>query len=182
MTQAMVIAEKAEERKVLFMRLYQQAFPLVAKFVRERGGSFEEAKDVFQDALVIYYEKLATSNIVLQYSEASYIFGITKHLWGKKHKQHLQQLALDDSLAAIIADEEAATIAPNKLLDLLHSSGRKCMELLRAFYYDKLPMNKLAGLFGFSSERSATVQKYKCLEKVRDLVKEKSLTYEDFLA
>jgi DNA-directed RNA polymerase specialized sigma24 family protein len=102
MTQAMVIAEKAEERKVLFMRLYQQAFPLVAKFVRERGGSFEEAKDVFQDALVIYYEKLATSNIVLQYSEASYIFGITKHLWGKKHKQHLQQLVKE--LRAVRAD------------------------------------------------------------------------------
>jgi len=53
--------------------------------------------------------------------------------------------------------------------------------LLRAFYYDKLSMSKIANRFGFSSERSATVQKYKCLEKVRDLVKEKSLSYEDFL-
>jgi hypothetical protein len=55
------------------------------------------------------------------------------------------------------------------------------MELLQAFYYDKLPMNTIAGLFGFGGERSATVQKYKCLEKVRDIVKDKSLTYEDFL-
>jgi predicted DNA-binding protein YlxM (UPF0122 family) len=55
------------------------------------------------------------------------------------------------------------------------------MELLRAFYYDKLSMRKIAGQFDFNSERSATVQKYKCLEKVRDIVKEKSLTYEDFL-
>ena len=179
MTQPIEIEEHVAERKAIFMHLYQQAFPLVAKFVRDRGGSFEEAKDVFQDALVIYYEKLTTSDVVLQYSERSYIFGIAKHLWAKKNKQH-HHIALDDSLAGM-AMEETGTSAPEKLLDLLHHSGQRCMELLRAFYYDKLSMSKIANRFGFSSERSATVQKYKCLEKVRDLVKEISLTYEDFL-
>jgi hypothetical protein len=42
-------------------------------------------------------------------------------------------------------------------------------------------MVKVAQLFGFSGERSATVQKYKCIEKVRETVKQKALTYEDFL-
>ncbi len=56
MTQMMEIEDVAAERKLLLMQLYQQAFPLVAKFVRNRNGSFEEAKDIFQDALVIYYE------------------------------------------------------------------------------------------------------------------------------
>jgi len=181
MMQAMVIEDRATERKVLFKHLYQQAFPLVAKYVRDRGGSFDAAKDIFQDALVIYYEKLATSGVTLQYSERSYILGIVKHLWAKKNKWHSHHIELDDSLAGI-AMEETGTSAPEKLLDLLHHSGQRCMELLQAFYYDKLSMSKIAGLFGFSSERSATVQKYKCLEKVRDIVKEKSLTHEDFLA
>lgn len=180
MTQSIMTEDIAAERKVLFMHLYQQAFPLVAKFVRDRGGSFEEAKDIFQDALVIYYEKLATSEVVLQYSERSYIFGIAKHLWAKRNKQPNHHIALDDSLAGM-AVEEPGTSATEKLFNLLHHSGQRCMELLRAFYYDKLSMSKIANQFGFSSERSATVQKYKCLEKVRDLVKEKSLTYEDFL-
>jgi len=179
MTQTMAIPDIAEERKVLFMQLYKQAFPLVAKFISERGGSFDEAKDIFQDALVIYYEKLVTANVLLQYSERSYILGIAKHLWAKKNKQNSQQIPLDDSLAGI-AMEETGISAPEKLLDLLHHSGKRCMDLLRAFYYDKLSMSGIARRFGFSSERSATVQKYKCLEKVRDLVKEKSLSYEDF--
>jgi DNA-directed RNA polymerase specialized sigma24 family protein len=181
MMQEMVIEDRATERKVLFMHLYQQAFPLVAKYVRNKGGSFEEAKDIFQDALVLYYEKLVTSNVTLQYSERSYILGIAKHLWAKKNKEHNNHLALDDSLTGI-AMENTDTTASDKLLDLLQHSGRRCMELLRAFYYDKLSMTKLSKQFGFGSERSATVQKYKCLEKVRDIVKEKSLSYEDFLA
>jgi DNA-directed RNA polymerase specialized sigma24 family protein len=181
MTQTMEIEDVAIERKTLFIQLYQQAFPLVAKYVREMGGSFEEAKDIFQDALVIYYEKIAAAGVQLQYSERSYILGIAKHCWAKKNKLNNRYTALPDSLDGIAQEPGNTTTATNKLLDLLQASGKKCMELLRAFYYDKLPMHKMAALFGFSSERSATVQKYKCLEKVRDIVKDKSLTYEDFL-
>lgn len=181
MTQTMEIEDIAAERKVLFMQLYQQAFPLVAKYVRDMGGSFEEAKDVFQDALVIYYEKIATTHLELQYSEKAYLLGIARHCWTKKNKLNNRYTSLPNSLDGIAMEESPGSTATNKLLDLLHASGKKCMELLQAFYYDKLPMNKVAGLFGFSTERSATVQKYKCLEKVRDLVKDKSLTYEDFL-
>jgi DNA-directed RNA polymerase specialized sigma24 family protein len=177
----MELEDVAAERKVLFMQLYQQAFPLVAKYVHTMGGSFEEARDVFQDALVIYYEKLATSGVTLKYSERSYILGIAKHCWSKKNKGNNRYTSLPDSLQGIAMEETAGASSAEKLLELLHTSGQKCMELLRAFYYDKLPMHKLASLFGFSSERSATVQKYKCLEKVRDIVKDKSLTYEDFL-
>ncbi len=54
------------------------------------------------------------------------------------------------------------------------------MDMLQAFYYDKLNMREIAERFNLSGERSATVQKHKCLEKVREKVKEKSMTYEDF--
>jgi len=68
-----------------------------------------------------------------------------------------------------------------KLLYYLETAGQKCMKILKAFYYDNLPVNKIAELFGYSGVRSATVQKYKCMEKVRETIKEKSLAYEDFV-
>jgi len=54
------------------------------------------------------------------------------------------------------------------------------MDLLQAFYYFKTPMREIAEEFGYRSERSATVQKYKCLEKVRDTVK--NSTHAEILA
>ncbi len=55
------------------------------------------------------------------------------------------------------------------------------MELLKAFYYDDVPLKDLADSFGYSGVRSVTVQKHKCLEKVRESVKQKSLVYDDFM-
>jgi DNA-directed RNA polymerase specialized sigma24 family protein len=143
------------------------------------GGTFDEAKDIFQDALVTWYEKSASDGFMLRSDEKAYLFGISKNLWLKKHKHNGQYVPLDGFDAE---GEEPAALSDNKILSFLQTAGKKCMDLLRSFYYDELPLNDIAETYGFSGVRSATVQKYKCLEKVRGTVKEKSLTYEDFLA
>ncbi|HTF06071.1 MAG TPA: hypothetical protein VK826_18705, partial [Bacteroidia bacterium] len=65
----------------LFAELYERAFPAVALFVRKMNGSFEEAKDIFHDALVIFYEKQQEKTFVLRTSPEAYLMGIAKHLW-----------------------------------------------------------------------------------------------------
>ncbi len=170
----------AAEREQRFMALYKKAFPAVANYVSKMGGSFDEAKDIFQDALVIYYEKTVSGSIILQTNEQAYLLGIAKHLWAKRFRESIQHTALDTELNDLI-DDETMQPSPVKLLHYLETAGQKCMEILKAFYYDNLPVNKIANLFGYSGVRSATVQKYKCMEKVRETIKEQSLAYEDFI-
>jgi len=170
------------KREQLFISLYKIAFPAVAKYVDKMGGSFDEAKDIFQDALVIYYEKGVGSAIELHTNEQAYLLGIAKHLWSKRFRESIQQVPIGaySDVAGFIEDEDREP-SPAKLMHYLETAGQRCMELLRAFYYDKLPVNTIAGLFGYSGVHSASVQKYKCIEKVREIVKEKSLAYEDFI-
>jgi DNA-directed RNA polymerase specialized sigma24 family protein len=168
----------AEEREKLFVSLYKNAFPTVARYVGKMGGTFDEAKDIFQDALVVYYEKSVECSFGLKTNEKAYLLGIAKHLWLKHHRYNSKLAPLND---LDIANEETAQASDKKILDFLQTAGKKCMDLLRSFYYDGLQLADAAELFGFSGVRSATVQKYKCLEKVRETVKQKALTYEDFL-
>ena len=168
----------AEEREKLLITLYKSSFPTVAGYVSKMGGSFDEAKDIFQDALVIYYEKSVSGSLSIQSNEKAYLVGISKHLWFRKHHAGNKQVPLDGLDMRI---EEEAQPSDSRLLNFLQTAGQKCMELLRSFYYDEIPLAEVAEQFGFSGVRSATVQKYKCLEKVRETVKKRSLTYEDFL-
>jgi len=170
------------EREQLFMTLYKKAFPAVAKYVNKMGGSFDEAKDVFQDALVIYYEKLVANSILLQTNEQAYLLGIAKHLWARKFREDMHCTPLDTNLEDEgFVEQDDMQPSAGKLMHYLETAGQKCMEILKAFYYDNLSVNQIAGLFGYSGVRSATVQKYKCMEKVRETIKEKSLAYEDFV-
>lgn len=167
------------QREQFFISLYKKAFPKVAGYVGKMGGSFDEAKDIFQDALVIYYEKLTTGSFELHVNEQAYLLGISRHLWSKKFRENVQQTDLDAAFDAI--ETKAQEPSSARLMHYLETAGEKCMEILKAFYYDNLPVQSIATLFGYSGTRSATVQKYKCMEKVRETIKEKSLAYEDFI-
>ena len=182
MAQQNFLNNTTEQREQLFISLYKKAFPAVAKYVSNKGGSFDDAKDIFQDALMIYYEKAVNAAVQLQQNEQAYLMGIAKHLWLTKFREDVNRTPLDTNREAhdLLTDDELQP-SQAKLMYYLETAGHRCMEILRAFYYDKLAVDKIAGLFGYTSTRSATVQKYKCMEKVRETVKQKSLNYADFI-
>jgi DNA-directed RNA polymerase specialized sigma24 family protein len=163
------------KREELFIRFYKKAFPIVARYISRRGGSFDEARDVFQDALVIYYEKTVT----IDTNETAYLIGVAKHLWLKRYRENNKNTTLEN--IDVTMDEKETNPSTKRLVHFLERAGSKCMELLKSFYYDQLPLADIASTFGFSGVRSATVQKYKCLEKVRETIKQKALQYEDFM-
>lgn len=165
------------KREELFINLYKKAFPAVAKYISRMGGSFDEAKDVFQDALVAYYEKSVSAQLIAE-NDMAYLVGISKNLWLKRYRDSSQNIPLDNMDISV---DENEVPSENRLMHFLETAGKKCMELLKGFYYDQLPLSDIATSFGFSGVRSATVQKYKCLEKVRETIKEKALTYDDFM-
>lgn len=184
MVTTVALPPTAEAREQLFVDLYQRAFPAVARLVSRQGGTLTEAQDIFQDSLVVYYEKAvadAAAGTPAFRHDAAYLVGIARHLWIRKYHHHASEVPLEESAAFSWVDEPTTAPSSPKLLRFLAVAGKKCLDLLRAFYYDQLPLPEVADAFGYAGVRSATVQKYKCLEKVRHTVREKSLSYEDFL-
>jgi hypothetical protein len=80
-----------------------------------------------------------------------------------------------------IPDDYFSTPSNTRLLTVLERAGKKCMDLLREFYFRSQTIKKLARTLGYANEHSASVQKYKCLQKVKNLVKTKELAYDDFM-
>ena len=169
------------DRDVFFEEIYESVFPAVAAFVNELNGSYQDAKDIFQDALIIYFEKVSENRITINGSPERYILGIAKHLWLRKFKDDRKKVSLDNFERALyIPDDFFPSVRSSRILQFLEAAGNKCLDLLRAFYFEKNSPKVIATRFGYGSEHSAAVQKYKCLEKVRESIKERSVTYEDF--
>lgn len=168
-----------EERKQMFTQLYEDAFPKVATFIAHRGGSFEDAKDIFHDAIVVLYEKMQSKEHEIKISTEFYLVGISKHLWIRKFKDDSSKASLDDIEQLITLPEDYCDSSEGRLTSLLALTGKRCMELLRAFYYDELSLTQVKTLLGFSTVHSVSVQKFKCIEKMRNIVHQKSIEYGD---
>ncbi len=168
-----IMLQEPAQREQAFEQLYEEAFPAVAGFVRRMGGSFSDAKDIFHDALIIFYEKTVHQQTHITAAVPAYVLGIAKHLWVRKYKGDQQHVSLEgmEKEVSIPYDFYEPKASENRLLQYLAAAGKKCMEMLRSFYYSNLTMQEIAETFGYGSVRSATVQKFKCLEKVREKVK-----------
>lgn len=161
--------------------IYEEIFPAVAKLISSTGGSFEDAKDIFHDALVIFIEKTTDNPQLIIKSNRAYILGISRHLWIRKCKKDSLKLALDGLEKEMAIPDDYFPKASNKrLLEFLKIVGARCLDLLRAFYFQQCTIKDIADNLGYSNQHSVSAQKYKCLEKLRNTIKNKSYSYDDF--
>lgn len=178
-----IIDHSAEVQRVrVFEELYEKAFPPFARFAARMHAPFYDAKDIFHDALVIYYEKSRDADFIITTSAEAYILGIAKHLWIRKFNRDRHKISLDALAPGIsLPADYFPSVNDNRLLNFLERSGKKCLDLLQKFYYEKMLLKDIADMLGYRNEHSAAVQKFKCIEKVRDAIKTQSIDYEDFV-
>jgi len=176
----MEVAE-ASRAAITMEELYESSFTGVARFVSKMGGTLEDAKDVFHDALVVYFEKQEQDTLEINISAEAYVLGIARHLWTRKFNRQKRNVRLDEQEQRIQIHEDHDHVSTLRLLRLLETAGKKCLDLLHAFYFEQSSLLQIRKMFGFTSEHSASVQKYKCIEKLRDTLHSKHLSHESFL-
>jgi len=155
--------------------LYKSHFPMVQHFVINNNGSFDDAKDVFQEAMITLYEKVQTDSFTLTCQIKTYLFSICKHLWLKR----LQQMGKYN--APLSSEEESVSVevdmeefnkkdAAFAIMDrALNSLGEPCKSLLEGYYLNRKGMQELADDFGYTNADNAKNQKYKCLLRLKKL-------------
>ena len=162
------------DRERALTQLYRQAFPAVRRLVQRQGGSAQDAQDVFQDALVVFYEQAVGGRLVLTAAASTYLVGIARHHWQHelRRRARLPHETLPDDAESLAAEAAAASTEPTfAVLDYVERLGSKCRSMLLNFYYFQQPLTQIAEANGYRSVRSATVQKFKCLERLRASVR-----------
>ncbi|GAB3574825.1 RNA polymerase sigma factor [Hymenobacter daeguensis] len=160
-------------REQALTQLYRRAYPTVCRYVQRTGGSEQDAQDVFQDALVIFYEQAVGETLTLTAAPGTYLVSIGRNLWHheQRRRARLPHEALPDDLEPPASEELAPEEPAFAVLDYVERLGAKCKDVLLSFYYFQQPLTQIAAAHGYRSVRSATVQKFKCLERLRNSVR-----------
>lgn len=156
-----------------FKKLYAY-FPACKKMIRTKGGTTQEALDIYQDALVILCRNVQKQEFKLTSSLNTYIYSVCKFLWNDEIKRKARiyrntpkpDLLFDElELSEKEMENERQVNLAKKVLQQM---GDRCLELFQYFYFQKLDMKTIAEKMEFSSENVAKNQKYKCLERAKD--------------
>jgi RNA polymerase sigma factor (sigma-70 family) len=152
---------------------YDVNLPKITHYILNHSGNAFEAKDVFQDALVILYQKLNANTLELECAVSTYFFAICKHLWlnrlRKQGKMIIQEdtnvldhVLSKDAIDAIERKEKVAVVQKYCL-----KLGAGCQKILLLFY-SGYSIKEIAAQKGFT-EGYTRKRKFECQKKLTEM-------------
>jgi RNA polymerase sigma factor (sigma-70 family) len=155
--------------------IYKLYYNMVQTLIINNNGSADDARDIFQETVIVLYEKAKTGSFELTAQLKTYMYSVSRRLWLKKLQQQQKYLpnvaGLDET---VHVDEEVESHGQRnsefQVMEkaLLHL-GEPCRSLIEAFYLQKRSMTEIASHFGYTNADNAKNQKYKCLMRLRKL-------------
>ncbi|MGB3183639.1 MAG: sigma-70 family RNA polymerase sigma factor [Cyclobacteriaceae bacterium] len=158
-------------------QLYQEYYGLIEIFILKNNGSPDDAKDVFQDGIIVLYNKSRQEDFILTSSVKTYLYSVCRNIWIDRLRQSINRSRLldlhefdkvqEDDLKVLLENERSAV-----LMEHIDRLGPKCKTVLTLFYYDRKSMKEIALKMDMASEAVARNKKHSCLSRLRDMVSE----------
>jgi RNA polymerase sigma factor (sigma-70 family) len=180
LTDTELLVGLAEGSNEVLLQLYRRYFPMVLHFITSNSGSEDDAKDIYQEALVLLYEKAKSGSFELQAQLKTYLYSVVRRLWLKHLAQRSRFMVRDveqpvseeaalEQLSDDLFDHEERDRQFNLMAESLGRLGEPCKTLLEDFYIQHLSMQEITEKFGYTNADNAKTQKYKCLMRLKRL-------------
>lgn len=155
--------------------IYRENFTAIRAFIIKNNGYPDDARDVFQEAMIILFDKAKSGSFNLTSQLQTYLYSICRRLWLKKLQKENRFNPSIETIQEIVTVEDEIEIHEKKNNDFLlmetalQKIGEPCKSLLEAFYIDKKSMPEIASTFGYTNADNAKTQKYKCLVRLKKI-------------
>ena len=155
--------------------IYRKFFPAVKGNIKNWGGTEDDTKDVFQEAVLVLYRMTKKSDFKLNASFFSLLYPICRNLWYKT-------LRKGEKIQVVGELPEEGLINEGEILEMIHERavdklfrkqlgnlGEQCRKLLDLFFEGR-SMKEITSRLGLSSVSFAKKKKFQCKEKLVRLV------------
>jgi len=157
-------------------RMYDEFFPKIRRMVTTNSGNADDARDVFQDAMVIIYKNALKPDFVLTCPFYNFLYPICKFVWLRKLNEKSRK-------EVTIQDEDGFIVEEN-IEDVIHQAsrhklfkekfvllGEKCQQVIQ-LALQKKKMREIAVLLNYKNEQTARQQHFKCKKQLIALVQQ----------
>ena len=148
-------------------------------FMKSMFNDHNEIKDIFQDAVIVFYENVNTAGFKLSCSIQTYLNSICRNQilkrvnFSKRYEinnsddknEYLENVTdwFDDSKE--VNNERVSVII--EILKEMKEDLSKCYDILVRFFYKNQTMDKIATELQYTNADNAKNQKYRCQEKLK---------------
>jgi RNA polymerase sigma factor (sigma-70 family) len=165
--------------KLVAEYIYKKCFPIVQNNILLNSGTVEDARDIFNDAILIVYRKLEKEQMVLNCNFCSFIYSICKNLWLKfleRKKVNYRYLNSYENRPSQIngigfveemEDQEQYCL----MYKYIGRLDEKCKNILLMYFAEK-SCSEMSAKLDISNSDLVRKLKYKCKEKLAKMIRQ----------
>ena len=160
-----IISGIAERRNNVIKYVFKTCYDSVRKLILMNRGTDEDARDIFQEALFIIYQKIVLQKFQIQCHFSTYIYSVCKFLWIRELSKQKKYEDLTDEIPDLnnsgslnqkneLTEQKLFTRHFNELCD-------DCKQVLN-MHFRKVSMEEICKVMGYKNIQIAKSKKYKC--------------------
>lgn len=146
--------------------LSDRYLPMVRLMVTQMGGTSEDAKDIFQDGLIIMLEKIDSNQFVLTCKFKTFLYSVCLNLWKavldkRKAATNYFYRRIDTSSDTDFSENYDNQLYESMLNDVFETLDPVCKEILKLYWQEYSPMEiaeKLGYTYGYVRKKKCECQ------------------------
>ncbi len=151
---------------------YSRDYTYISSYILKNNGTTDDAKELYQDAFMIVYQKIIDGSFKLNASIRTFLYTVARNLWLKKLRDNKKNNTIEDieSLQIVTTDNDynwEIDDQEKKVIEKLNQLGENCQKLLQLYYYNKKSLREIATILVYKDEKNARNAKYKCMQRLR---------------
>ena len=171
---------KGGDRRIAIESLYKLYGKKVQGYIMSKGAIKDDAEDIFQDALLVFYKKVIEEPLDSNFNVGGFLMSTSQNKWYSQlrrkdmmNRHHEELLYVEKKKTSHYGYDY--TKEREKLMEtILSSVGKTCSQLLKLVLYENLSLREIASKMGYSTEDVAKMTHYRCKKKLIDELKDKT--------
>lgn len=140
--------------------------PMIRLMVTQMGGTTEDAKDIFQDGLIIMLEKIDNNEFVLTCKFKTFLYSVCENLWKsvldkRKAASNYFTRRVDTASDHDFTETYDNELYENMFYEVFETLDPVCREILKLYWQEFSPMEiaeKLGYTYGYVRKKKCECQ------------------------
>lgn len=157
--------------------IYTENFPGIRHYVFLNSGNEDDAKDIFQESLILLYNKIKSPDFILSSSLGTYLYSICRFVWLKELSSRKKYVIIENEDLSIISDEKEIIeiLERNERLSLYREKYKElsddCKRVLKMFL-NNIPTKEITQAMGYRSDQHTKNRRFRCKKSLINKIQE----------
>lgn len=157
-----------------FVYLYKEVYPSVRWLIIRNGGSEDDARDLFQESVIILHGKLKEEGLILRCSVKTYLYSVCRHLWLKEltRKKKLSFTEIGDEQYVILEENDCSDLEKELMefyLKQFNQLSKECKKILN-LHFRNVSIAEITKRLGYPSDNYTMNKKYRCKQRLLEKI------------